>query len=144
MGIVLHNVFSTIRTTADIDRALRQMELDGVLYDDNVSRQRIEDMIRKRINSPKIKDWFSDRWTVINECNIVSSTLDGKSIEHRPDRVMRDGDETIVIDFKFGKPHEEHHEQVREYMQLLEQLDCPNVKGYLWYVYPNKVVEVTI
>ena len=29
MGIVLHNVFSTIRTTADIDRALRQMELDA-------------------------------------------------------------------------------------------------------------------
>ena len=144
MGVVLHNVFSTIRTTADIDKALKQMELDGVIYDDNVSRQRIEDMIRKRLASPKVKDWFSSRWTVVNECNIVSP-VDGRPVkEHRPDRVMKDGNETIVVDFKFGKPHSEYQEQVREYMKLLCQLGCPNVKGYLWYVYPNKVEEVNL
>ena len=145
MGVVLHNVFSTIHTTADIEKALKRMELDGVLYDDNVSRQKIEDMIRKRITSPKVMDWFSDRWTVINECNIVSLKPSGQRVEeHRPDRVMRDDKETIVVDFKFGKPQDEHHEQVRGYMRLLEQLGCPQVKGYLWYVYPNKVVEVKL
>lgn len=144
MGVVLHNVFSTIRTTDDIDKALKQMELDGVLYDDNVSRQRIEDMIRKRLASPKVRDWFSSKWTVVNECNIVSTAEDASVKEHRPDRVMKDGNETIVVDFKFGKPHPEYHEQVREYMNLLCQLGCPNVKGYLWYVYPNKIEEVNL
>lgn len=144
MGVVLHKVFSTIRTTADIDNALKLLELDGVIYDDNVSRQRIEDMIRKRLASPKVKDWFSSRWTVVNECNIVSP-IEGRLVkEHRPDRVMKDGNETIVVDFKFGKPHSEYQEQVREYMKLLCQLGCPNVKGYLWYVYPNKVEEVIL
>lgn len=62
--------------------------------------------------------------------------------QQRPDRVMKGADETVVVDFKFGKPHEEYFDQVREYMKLLGAMGHQNVKGYLWYVYPNKVVEV--
>lgn len=142
IGTVLHNLFSTIKTTDDIDGALRQMELDGLLYDENVSRSKVEDMIRKRINSPKVKDWFSPRWRVLNECSIVTPNAEGESTEYRPDRVMRSEDETIVVDFKFARPRDEHQEQVRGYMDLLRQMDCPHVKGYLWYVYPNEIVEV--
>ena len=55
---------------------------------------------------------------------------------------MKDGKETVVVDFKFGKPKEEHQEQVRGYMDLLREMGYQNITGYLWYVYPNKVVEV--
>ena len=37
MGTVLHNLFSTIRTADDIDGALKQLELDGLLYDLNLT-----------------------------------------------------------------------------------------------------------
>ena len=142
MGTILHQVFSTIRTTADIDSALTQMELDGLLYDKNVSRERVTEMIRKRIESEQVAEWFSDRWTLYNECSILS-VEDGKVAEHRPDRVMKDAERTIVVDFKFGKPKDEHLSQVRQYMQLLEGMDNhPHVEGYLWYVYPNKIVSV--
>lgn len=142
MGTVLHQVFSTIRTTADIGAALAQMELDGMLYDENVSRHRVTDMIRKRIESKQVAEWFSDRWTLYNECSILS-VEDGKVVEHRPDRVMKDQERTIVVDFKFGKPKDEHLSQVRQYMQLLEGMDGHNVvEGFLWYVYPNKIVKV--
>ena len=46
MGTVLHSLFSTIRTRDDIEGALKQLELDGVLYDENISRDRVEKMIR--------------------------------------------------------------------------------------------------
>jgi len=142
MGTVLHSLFSTIRTQEDIEGALKQLELDGILYDENISRDRVERMIRKRLESEKIKDWFSDRWSIFNECSIISIDKDGKMVEHRPDRVMKDEHETVVVDFKFGKPHAEHHKQVKGYMNLLCKMGHPNVKGYLWYVYPNQIIEV--
>ena len=141
MGTVLHSLFSTIRTHDDIDGALKQLELDGVLYDENISKEKVREMIRKRLESDKVNDWFSDRWEIFNECSIISMNK-GKMEVHRPDRVMKDANETIVVDFKFGKPRQEYHDQVKGYMDLLSGMGHPNVKGYLWYVYPNKIVEV--
>lgn len=141
MGTVLHSLFSTIRTHDDIDGALKQLELDGVLYDENISKEKVREMIRKRLESDKVNDWFSDRWEIFKECSIISMNK-GKMEVHRPDRVMKDENETIVVDFKFGKPRQEYHDQVKGYMDLLSGMGHPNVKGYLWYVYPNKIVEV--
>ncbi len=141
MGTVMHSLFSTIHHADDVEGALRQLELDGVLYDENISREKVEKMVRKRLETPMVKDWFSQRWTVFNECAILS-VEDGKVKEHRPDRVMRREGETVVVDFKFGKPKEEHHRQVRQYMDLLSGMGHENVRGYLWYVYPNRIEEV--
>ena len=69
--------------------------------------------------------------------------VNGEVIERRPDRVMTDGKEWVVVDFKFGNPKDEYHNQVREYMQLLADMGHTNIKGYLWFVYSNKIEEVT-
>ena len=142
MGCVLHEIFSTIRTTADIDTALRQLQYDGVLYDDEVTANKLTAMLHKRLEDKRVKDWFSDRWQLFNECSILRINEQNEVVERRPDRVMTDGKETHVVDFKFGRPKPEYLEQVREYMQLLEQMQMPNVHGWLWYVYSNKIEEV--
>ena len=142
IGNVLHNVFSTIRTSADVDRALQQLQQDGVLYDDEMTADRVTALLRKRLESPRIKAWFSDRWQLFNECSILCVDSQGNMQERRPDRVMTDGKETHVVDFKFGRPRPEYLDQVREYMQLLRSMGMPGVKGWLWYVYNNKVEEV--
>ena len=142
IGSVLHNVFSTIRTSADVDRALQQLQQDGVLYDDEMTADRVTALLRKRLESPRIKAWFSDRWQLFNECSILCVDSQGNMQERRPDRVMTDGKETHVVDFKFGRPRPEYLDQVREYMQLLRSMGMPGVKGWLWFVYNNKVEEV--
>ena len=143
MGNILHNLFSSIRTTADIPQVLRQLELDGVLYDDDISAERLRTMLEKRLTNPKVADWFSDRWQLFNECSILHvDPVSGQVVERRPDRVMTDGKEMIVVDFKFGRPYEEHHWQVSQYKQLLEGMGHQNVQGYLWYVYSNQIVTV--
>ena len=144
IGNVLHNVFSTIRTSADVDRALQQLQQDGVLYDDEMTADRVTALLRKRLESPRIKAWFSDRWQLFNECSILCVDSQGNMQERRPDRVMTDGKETHVVDFKFGRPRPEYLDQVREYMQLLRSMGMPGVKGWLWYVYNNKVEEVKV
>ena len=138
LGNVLHNIFAHIRTHADINRALAQLEQEGVLYDEHITRDRIERMIRQRLSDPRVADWFSDGWTLYNECSIL---LPDGSVR-RPDRVMTDGQRTIVVDFKFGHERNEYHQQVGEYMDLLRQMGHANVQGYLWFVYSNQIVEV--
>ena len=144
MGNILHNIFSTIRTTADIDAALQRLELEGILYDNQLTNQRLQHMIRKRIEDPRVASWYSDHWQLFNECTILSiDPEDGSVCERRPDRVMTDGNETIVVDFKFGHPNNDYKKQVHRYMELLTEMGHPNVKGYLWYVYSNKIEEVS-
>ena len=142
IGSVLHQIFSTIHTTDDIEKALRQLQQDGVLYDNEVTREKVSSMLRKRLESKRVSDWFSGRWKLYNECSILHLNDDGKVEERRPDRVMTDGHETQVVDFKFGRPQPEHKEQVKEYVNLLKEMGMPQVKGWLWYVYSNKIEEV--
>lgn len=143
LGNVLHKVFSTIRTSADIDKALQQLENDGILYDNEVKREQLVGMLRKRLDDDRVSEWFSPRWTVLNECSLLFYDRElQKSRLLRPDRVITDGEEYIVIDFKFGTPKEEYHTQVREYMHLLSEMGHSRVKGYLWFVYSNKIEEV--
>ena len=116
------------------------MELDGVIYDKQLTKERIEELIRKRLSDSRVIPWFDEKagWRLYNECTILLPN----GQEKRPDRVMTNGNETIVIDFKFGHEREAYFEQVREYMQLLKQMNMPGIKGYLWFVYSNKIIEV--
>ena len=141
VGSILHQIFSTIHTADDIDDALRQLQFEGVLYDDQITPQRISEMLRKRLSHPRVADWFSPHWTLFNECTILS-IVNGEVQERRPDRVMTDGTNWVVVDFKFGHPKPEYHEQVREYMNLLASMGHHNIHGYLWYVYSNQIEEV--
>jgi hypothetical protein len=142
MGSVLHEVFSRIRTTADISQALNQLQSEGIIYDDELSRERITSLLRKRLESERIASWFSPRWQLFNECSILRLDDAGNLVERRPDRVMTDGSQTHVVDFKFGKPRPEYVAQVQEYMQLLCEMGMPDVHGWLWYVYSNRIEEV--
>ena len=140
-GSILHEIFSTIQTEKDIPEALQRLQFEGILYDEEMTAERITSMLRKRLSDPRVASWFSPRWTLFNECTILS-VEDGEVHEHRPDRVITDGNEWIVVDFKFGHPDPEYHTQVRRYMDLLSSMGHQNIKGYLWYVYSNKIEEV--
>ena len=141
LGSILHRIFSVIRTKDDIGTALHQLESEGIIYDDVVTLERISTMLRQRLEHPKVAEWFSGRWTLFNECTILSME-DGEVKEHRPDRVMTDGKEWIVVDFKFGRQNNDYPKQVRNYMNLLKTMGHTEVKGYLWYVYSNIIEEV--
>ena len=143
-GSVLHEIFSTIRTVNDIPDALRRLQFEGVLYDEEMTAEHITMMLKKRLENPRVADWFSPRWTLFNECTILY-VENGEVKERRPDRVMTDGQEWIVVDFKFGSPKPEYHDQVREYMNLIQKMESVSsdkIHGYLWYVYSNKIEEV--
>ena len=142
IGSILHHVFSTIRTIEDVPGALQQLEQEGILYDEDITAAKLSSLLTKRFADSRVKEWFSGKWKLYNECSILYTDENGQVCERRPDRVMYDGNRMVVVDFKFGHPRPEYQEQVREYMQLLKQMGRQQVEGYLWYVYSNKIEPV--
>ena len=144
-GKILHYLFSTINTTDDIDTSLAQLEMDGLIEESDTNIKRLRDMLHKRFSNRQVADWFSSRWTIFNECTILDYDAATDTVrEHRPDRVMKDEKtgEVVIVDFKFGSPRPEYVEQVNRYKALTQNMGYPNVKGYLWFVYSNRIEEV--
>lgn len=144
-GKILHYLFSTINTTDDIDTSLAQLEMDGLIEESGTSIERLRKMLHKRFANKQVADWFSSRWTLFNECTILDYDAATDTVhEHRPDRVMKDEStqEVVIVDFKFGSPKPEYVEQVNRYIALTRSMGYENVKGYLWFVYSNRIEQV--
>ena len=142
-GLLLHYLFSNIETADDVDRCLHDMEMEGLFDESVITPNKLKNMLHKRFSNPKVKEWFGGGWTLFNECTILEyDPHTDKLTEHRPDRVMKRGDEVQIVDFKFGKPQPEHTDQVRRYISLTHDMGYTDVKGYLWYVYSDNIVEV--
>lgn len=145
VGNVLHQLFSTILTEADIEPRLKELEQAGIIYNDDITSRELQNKIACALSNEKVKNWFSPRWKLFNECTILDYDKEtGDVYEHRPDRVMTDGKEMIVVDFKFGKPRDEYHEQVQCYMRLLMRMGYKQVSGYIWYVLRNEIVPTSL
>ena len=118
--------------------AIEAMTQDGVL--DEKEAPRLRELVEKALADPVTAEWFGGRWQVVrNENEII---LPGSGTTRRPDRVMIDGGQVVVVDFKFGKQSPTYHEQVRGYMQLLRRMGYTDVRGYLWYIYKNELITV--
>jgi hypothetical protein len=84
-------------------------------------------------------EWFTDAVRARNELTVFGA--DGS--RNRPDRVVFTPDGGVaVIDYKFGAERESYQRQVRRYMKLWSSMGYAPVRGYIWYVPEDKVVEV--
>lgn len=138
-GELLHEIMSHLITGEELDKELSKKQLEGIITTDS-DKENIKKLLHRALNNPTAASWFDGTYTVINECSILYR--DGTQKVCRPDRVMINGDQAIVVDFKFGKEMPAHITQVQMYMRNLALMGYRNVKGYLWYVYKNSIVPV--
>lgn len=140
-GKLLHYIFSQIRKVEETESVVQDMLRQGVLRNESQVRE-VLSLARRGLNNPLVAEWFAGEMELYNECNVLVS-VDGEVKELRPDRVMMDKERVVVLDFKFGKPHQDYNEQVKQYMDLMHQMyPEKQVEGYLWYVYKNMVERV--
>lgn len=144
LGNLLHYVFQNIHTIDDIDSAVNSLQMNGMLGEHIISKEKLRQQIEKCLSNTQAAKWFEKGWQVYNECNIIEkdNTSDDTTTYHRPDRIITNGSESIVIDFKLATAKPEYDLQVKRYMNLLYRMGHKKVKGYLWYIMPNKIVEV--
>ncbi len=98
-----------------------------------------EAFLSERLSSRKA--WFSEGSAYRLEEAVIGA--DGQ--EYRPDRVVLYPEGSVdIVDYKFGKPEDHYTKQVQRYMRLYTAMGYPAVRGYLWYVFPDEINQVTL
>ena len=154
-GVLYHELFSYIdepgntegvlcaRVAIAVDKFLKKHP--GSLIGDDKEKLRT-DVLSMIEGNEHAGIWFDNSNWILVETSIL--TMSGT---YRPDRIVLPAegrDWAEVVDFKFGeykkdsKSDKKYHEQVRNYMHLLQEMGYSNVKGFLWYVLEDKVVPV--
>lgn len=142
LGNVLHSILSKIRTADDIDAAILQMEMEGLLSGQDITSEAIRERIMLSMQHPEVSRWFEPGWQLYNECTIIARDENGDMKEHRPDRVMTNGEETIVVDFKLYSYNSDYEYQVKRYIENLKKMGHKNIRGFIWMVMSGKVKDV--
>ncbi len=139
-GNIMHHIFSAITTKADVPKAVGRLVFDGVIsHDDSCRYVRA---VEEAIAMPEVIDWFSGKYRVLNEHNIIYSDAEAHHSVSRPDRIMIDANRAIVVDYKFGQPRTQHRRQLEHYNSLLRSMGFVDVECYLWYVKEKKTERI--
>ncbi len=137
-GTLYHTLLAEVITADDVQKAVEKVVKAGMAGGGG-EKERLANEIRGFLRQPGVADWFSGRYQVKTETDII---LPGGTVL-RPDRVMTSGEEAVVVDYKFGEAVEEKYiAQVRRYMEALKKMSYKKVKGFVWYVMLNKIIEV--
>ncbi len=128
-GIFVHELLSKINTEKDVDYVLENYLLSGkITLDEKLEIEKgLHEIIQKN------SEFFDENWEVINERDIMISENDESKI-YRPDRILQQNDQYMIIDFKTGDPNKKNDDQIKMYQQILEKLGKTVVKTQLIYL----------
>ena len=137
-GKVLHDLLSEIITLDDLDKTIRETVLEGLISEEE--GKTLVDHISFGMTNDTVKSWFDGSGKVLTERDII---IPGGQVK-RPDRVVVWEKETHIIDYKFSRGPEErsYRKQVKDYMYLIAEITGKSVKGFLWYVDNNELIEI--
>ncbi len=135
-GKIMHEAFENIIDINDVDNALTQMIFEGKLSEND--KENISQQIKSLISQNTTKEWFNANHIIKTENNILTPTG-----TYRPDRVVFFNNEVHVIDYKFGEHIEKKYEnQILQYLKQIKSMGNNNVKGFIWYITLEKIVEI--
>lgn len=136
-GNIIHSVFENIVTIQEIDKAIHKLVVDGKISSKQVIS--IKNEIEQLFINEEVIDWFSGKWDIIMERDIMTD----KGDIIRPDRIMIKDKEAIIIDYKSGKDKlKSYNKKMAIYCQTLRGMGYLSVKGYIWYLRDNTLEEV--
>ncbi len=139
-GELMHSILAKMATGDELPRLLNKMLLEGLISTEK-EKNYIKSKLEKALQLPQAREWFSGKYKLFNECAILCKGYKERKSTYRPDRVMIDKEGVIVVDYKFAKRDRDHFEQVRDYMNLLAKIGYTSIKGYVWYVDREEIID---
>jgi CRISPR/Cas system-associated exonuclease Cas4 (RecB family) len=136
-GIKMHYILSGINSVDKIPDVLESMLKQGIISADERPElhQKIEQILQNKI----LWNYFNGGLKSRNEAEIITET--GEIL--RPDKIVFDKDEAVVIDYKTGKADTKKYAlQMSQYAMALQKMGHTKVKKFLVYIDENKVEEV--
>ncbi|MEY8758762.1 UvrD-helicase domain-containing protein [Chryseobacterium tongliaoense] len=128
-GIFVHELLSKINSKKDIKKVLEAYVLEGQITLEE--KNEIQETLQQIITA--YSEFFDEKWEVINEKDIMISEK-GESRIYRPDRILKNNNEYIIVDFKTGEVTEKNDRQIENYKNVLESLGRKVIKTQLIYL----------
>jgi ATP-dependent helicase/nuclease subunit A len=135
-GIHLHEILSRIKDETEIESALKDLEVAGVIS--SAEKGDVQEQLNLLLQNEKIRSWFSPGWDVRTEVPILLP----QGSENRIDRLMIKDRKAIVVDFKTGEPVKADQKQVAQYLDVLRKMNYIEVEGYVLYVRTGEVISI--
>jgi ATP-dependent exoDNAse (exonuclease V) beta subunit len=127
-GNLIHEMMSVIYTIDDIEKTLERYVNKGLMPNDMKDSNR--KVIQKIVEHPELKSYFDKNAVVITEREILTDT-DQILI---PDRLVFNGMEVVIIDYKTGKPSQNHQRQIDNYALVLQKMKYDVIHKILVYI----------
>ena len=127
-GNLIHEIMAKIISEKDINKVMNQYINNGLL--DKKDQARIESIILEIVNHEQLKTYYDDSKTVTTEREIL--TEDKQIII--PDRLIFDGNNVTIIDYKTGNADKKHIHQINKYTLVLQQMNFSVADKYLVYI----------
>lgn len=136
-GKLLHEIFRSIEYKEDVVQAIEQACLSGLIAKEE--KEEYCSKMRCYLSHPVASEWFERKYQIINEREIIMRFRS----RIRPDRILLKDGKIRIIDYKFGwKEEEKYLQQIRFYCRAFREMGYKEVKGSIWYVKLDKIVEV--
>ncbi|WP_228379102.1 UvrD-helicase domain-containing protein [Chryseobacterium piperi] len=129
IGLFVHELLSKINTEKDIKKILESYVLEGQIT--LTEKNEIHETLQQIVNT--YSEFFDEKWEVINEKDIMISEK-GESRIYRPDRILKNDEGYIIVDFKTGEVSEKNDKQIETYRKVLESLGRKVLKTQLIYL----------
>ncbi len=135
-GIFLHTLLAKIKTRVDVHDVINSAHLSGTISESE--KEELKNSIEWVVDLPVLKPCFNSA----SICKMEASLFAADGTERRIDRVAMQDDCVWVVDYKTGIASSKDEVQVKEYLQLLQQMGWKKVVGYLIYIEERKWIEV--
>jgi len=127
-GRKAHEILSYIKTTDDLDAAIKRALRQGLIA--NSEEAEMRNLLEMTLQNSEVKTYFTEGLKVKNEEEILLK--DGAVL--RPDRLVFDGNELSIIDYKTGEANATHQMQILNYKVHIEQMGYTVKECVLIYI----------
>jgi len=136
-GSNLHLILAEVNKAEEIVNIVEKLILEGLILEEEK-----DDYIKRAstvLAHPELSALLNQNANQINEKSIIG--VDGKT--YRPDKLVLNGKEVSIIDYKFtAEESQSHVAQITNYKNLIETMGYKDVKPYLFYARLGKLKAV--
>ncbi len=137
LGRHVYEVLSLMRSAEEGTAVVSQLVADGLIQvrDQAV----ITDRVTRLMQHEQISEWFGPGYEVFTERELLH---DGKVM--KPDRIMVKDDTAVVVNYHKEKEEQLHEARLKQYVEAVKNLGYTQTRGYLVYVEPVEIKEVSV
>ena len=137
-GMLVHDLMAEVSFAKDVSAVMI-----NALHSGNINKQEYDhylQMVKNIVDHPQLSPFYQEEIEVYNEKDIL---IPQKFIV-RPDRIVKNKDGWVIIDYKTGKERPHHFTQITYYAELLEEMTQEKSKCYLVYIGKKTVVKTIV